>query len=322
MYDDLLVWCSEREHGTIRMFRDTHDWLADARGVDSTQLRSPFALANFEELGHIEIDYQADRWVACPPALVALPRSGGLAVLTGARPRRLMRRLQDPEEDPSPEVRALAKHIWVDTVAGDQRHQWPTTLIMANGDDAVLADIAAAYKIGFEHRTSDRLVTILPTIDDYLAAGAVQATPPGFEPRKMSFWNRIIAFKPVSDDSEDGAYEYLRYGPPRYLYRDKHGLYQVDRRVAIYAELRRINKQVLFWNRRTRELHVPGTTRLPLLYARTAVLCTGRLPWFSRSVPELPEPYNTIGINTYANIAEDVFTAIATRLGQEPRILT
>jgi hypothetical protein len=313
MLDRLLEWCSERETGSVKAFREAHEWLARRFGA-SDRRTAALALRRLEELGHLEVDYQADKWAIAPPVVAALEDSGGIAVLVGGRPRRLMRRLWALEDDPDPRVRDLSSFVFPETLPSLDPTESPSAIVMSNRADEILDELCKALEIRFEHRASRRISRVLPSIDAYLGVGAVITAPPGFEPRRMEFRERI-EFRPVETDSTPGAYEYVRYGPARYIFNDGDGLFQADRRIVVYAELRRKGHNVLMYKRSSQQMLVPGTCPLPLLYARSAVLRTGQPPSFVRQPSQVAQQRP---VNLYENIPEHLFLRICEGLGQSP----
>jgi hypothetical protein len=128
-------------------------------------------------------------------------------------------------------------------------------------------------------------------------------------------YRTLVEFRPVDSDTAAGAYEYVRYGPPRYIFNDGNALYQADRRIIIYAELRRAGHNVLTYERSAQRMVVPATCPLPLLYARCAVLRTGHPPSFVRKMTKVAYERPA---NVYDNIPERLFLRICERLGQAP----
>lgn len=313
MIDRLLEWCSERESGSIRAFREAHDWLG-RRNTATERHTAGLALRRLEELAHLEVDYQADKWAVAPPVVAAIEESGGLAILTGARPRRLMHRLWSLEDDNDPSVRELSSYFFLESVPSADPLSSPSIVMLSNRSDEMLESLCSALGIRFEHRVSRRIAHLLPSIDAYLGVGLVASAPPGFEPRRMKYRERVD-FRPVDSDSASGAYEYVRYGPARYIFNDGQALYQADRRIVVYAELRRTGHNVLTYDRRLQRLLVPGTCPLPLLYARCAVLRTGHPPTFVR---ERARVAHERPVNVYENIPERLYTRICEQLGQTP----
>lgn len=309
MHDHLLEWCSERLSGTIVGFREAHDWLARRQGIDSD---SRLVLYTMQTLGHLEVDWLGRRWAATPPVVTALEDSGGNALLVGARPRWLMRRLQTLAFDPDESVQELAEEI--DMYEPMEQEGAPAAQFLTGHRDESLAALCVKLDLRFEHRVSLRLRDALPTLDSYLAAGEGASPPPGMEARRFVAEPRP-GWVEVDDDHGAGAYEYEAYGAPRYQYCEGGSRFEVEKAIAVYAELRRISFQALFYSVDKSAMYVPGRMPLPLLAARCAVLRTGLLPhFFPRGLKKLPH----LGVlNQYFNIPQIHCKSICDSLGQQ-----
>ncbi len=314
MYDQLLEWCSERQEGTWAAFREAHDWLSMRQPSAEAEQRpdSPIVAYNLQILGHLEMSWTDGRWAVAPAVISVLDNSGGNAVLVGARPRWLRRRLEALHEDPDPALREISSDVIVHEPV--QRGEAPSTLYLSSPADELMAVLCRRLGLRFEHRASERLRLVLPSIDAYLQASPLHAPPPGFQPRRLTL-DRRPKWQEVDDDHASGAYEYLGYGPPRYVLNDETRLWQADKWVVVYAELRRLHRQVLFYRRADGVLFVPGYFPMPLLFARCAALRIGLLPRFSRqAVPGVPSEVGPV--NQFDNIPPRLFETIADRLGQ------
>jgi hypothetical protein len=225
-----------------------------------------------------------------------------------------MQRLWALEDDGDARVRELSSYVFPEKLPAPDPTASPSAVVMSNRADEILAELCIALGIRFEQRVSRRLSHVLPSIDAYLGVGVVPSAPPGFEPGRMQLRERV-EFRPVDSDAAPGAYEYVRYGPARYIFNDGEALYQADRRVVVYAELRRAGHNVLTYERASQRMFVPGTCPLPLLYARAAVLRTGQLPSFVRRLSHVPQDRP---VNVYENVPERLFMRICERLGQSP----
>jgi hypothetical protein len=158
---------------------------------------------------------------------------------------------------------------------------------------------------------------LLPMLDSYLVAGKCKAAPPGVEVRRFHLGNRP-EWKDVDTDDAPGAYEYQGgYGPPRYHFVDDLGRYECDKGIVMYAELRRVRDQAIFYSRTRAEMMVPALIRLPMLAARCAVLRTGLLPRFSRDTVA-GVPITLGGLTLYANVPTNTYVAICKATGQDP----
>lgn len=312
-YDALLEWCSERLSGTMEAFRETHDWLHRDLGVD-TPAAADLTAYNLQTLGHLEVSWlEGGTWAVTPSAITVLENSGGLGLLVGARPRWLMRRLLNLESDADPFLEELSLRVMVES-RPQPRHDGPTSLYLTTRDDLDLEELACVLGIAFERRVAQRLRDILPGLDSYLEVGWKASPPPGFEPRRFELYSRD-RWSEVTDEGQPGAYEYRRYGPPRYLFYDGNVWAEADKWIVVYAELRRRNENTLFYRTEDRSMFVPARAPLPLLYARTAALSTGQLPKFVTN-PVLGIPIGLGAVLQYSNVQPSLFRTIANRLGQ------
>jgi hypothetical protein len=138
-----------------------------------------------------------------------------------------------------------------------------------------------------------------------------------FEPRRFDLYGHN-RWCDVTHENSPGAYEYRRYGPPRYLFYDGRTWAEADKWIVVYAELRRRGENVLFYRTADYSMFVPARTPPPLLYARSVALCTGRLPSFTRE-PVLGIPSGLGALLQYPNVPSRLFAKIASLLGQAIR---
>lgn len=315
----LLDWCSERGEGSLRSFEDAHNWLKGdpiAKGVDDWGL-SAYKL---QVLGHIELVWGGEgRWAVAPPVISVLDRSGGNALLVGARPRWLMERLAQLPDDSNPVLQELAQRVMLDEPRDQPGKDGPPALFVTARSDDDIRTLCLAMGIHFEHRLASRLRDALPTIDSYIDMGWGAPPPPGFAPRRFDL-RAPKRWREVDDDTEPGAYEFTRYGPPRYFFIGGSGRAEVEKWIAVYAELRRIGRDVLFYRHGDRTLLVPARLPLPLLYARCAVLRSGLLPTYRPAPP--PGMDQDLGpALEYQNMTPKLASAIATAVGQRLRTI-
>jgi hypothetical protein len=260
----------------------------------------------------MEVSWTTRRWAVAPPVVTVLDDSGGNAVLVGARPRWLMRRLDLLHVDPDPEVRSLAERI----VPYEPRQQngAPSARFLTGPQDDTLEQLCARLGIRFEQRVALRLRDALPTLDSYLASGRSVTAPPGMTAK------RFVTEPPpgwidVDDDSQDGAYEYEAYGAPRYQFCTGGERFEAEKSVVVYAELRRCGRAALFYDPELDSMYVPGRLPLPLLAARCLVLRTGLLPIFFHRPTDGIDPALG-GLNRYPNIPLLHYKAICESVGQ------
>ena len=94
--DDLLRWASEAGGGSWRHLRDAAAYLARIHELDLRPWQLAVPLAS---LGHLDIDWEEQRWSVAPPAVVLSPGMGLCAYLVGARPSRMLERFAAATED-------------------------------------------------------------------------------------------------------------------------------------------------------------------------------------------------------------------------------
>jgi hypothetical protein len=309
IYDRLLTWCSERGEGSIDSFVEAHDWLCRTHGEPEAG-NARLVLYHLSTLGHVEVDAVRDRWAVTPSAFTVISNSGANALLVGARPKWLMARLADLDNDQDADVQALASHIYPNPPIPQKRA--PSARYFTLSCDEDMAALCARLKIRFEHRVAERLASALPNFDSYLAYGQVDHPPHGFRPRRLNV--DTLKWEETDDDGSPGAYEYEGHGR-RYIFNDGTRLVQGDRGVVEYAELRRARRWVIYHSTTDDSMFVPARAPLPLLYARTAVLRTGLLPLFTTEPIGGVDPQ--LGpMLRYHNVPRWLSTTISRALGQ------
>lgn len=297
----LLRWCSERASGSLAVFREAHEWLLGApdpgsRGLDHDarhgQDRWTWSLYGLQALGHLEVDWVSRRWAVAPPVVTTLTDGGGFALLCGARPRALLTRLDNLARDRVQRLRDLSDQVVFDTPVA-QRGGPDLRLLQA----PALADareLCALLEIEFVDRAADRLLGALPPLNKLLLPGRMSDLPGGVAPAQMTPPVTGAGHRPAPtatelpgqvfadldhDPGDPGSYEIRLYDVPRYFHRFSPGVvFEAERGVVVYAELRRTGRHVLGYDPASRVLLVPPKLRLPALYERAATLRSGLLP--------------------------------------------
>ncbi len=113
----------------------------------------------------------------------------------------------------------------------------------------------------------------------------------------------------------------MSYGMRRYLFVDNdRGLHNVDKWVAVHAELNRIrqsgtaNINPISWSIRTQSLFCDARAQLPTMWARAAVMCTGLLPIRNRQDRHFVDEFRGVHDTSYKMIA----TTLGYALQQPP----
>lgn len=295
--DLMIEWCSLKGAGT------RHAFDVACRSVVGADTSPSRLLHDLELSGHVEVDWvQSGRWWVAPPVLSFVEGSGGNAVLLGARSRETIRRLEGLRADG--EIEALT------FVA--QGPASPTAIFV--GVSSVAALMAAGAAIGAEPKTTVRLEykDALAPLHEAVAAGASDYTASGIQAKRLD--PVTLRFEPCEvrfGSWKPGCYEQMSYGLRRYLYVDDDGgLHNVDRWVAVHAELNRVRGSTagvanpLSWAADSHSLFCDARAQLPIMWARAAVMCTGLLPlrWVHADGHQVDE-YRGVPLTTYGAIS-------------------
>jgi hypothetical protein len=303
-HDQLLTYLSEKGHGGWDTLREAWHWLlgderdpADKAWIASQELSS---------LGHIEVAWADEiSWCAAPPVLTMIPRSGGRALLTGGRTRTLYEPALQHGQPGSGRVfeSADALGLWID--------EWPSragpTTVMVACESATDAErLADRLGIAYTYSVADQLSQMLPPLAAYSRLWRAGELPRGFDAER--FDTESLRWQAAETTERYGIYRCRTWQSHVHATYSPTGWYRVPREQGIYEVLRWDNKRVLSYNEAALQLSVPVHARLPILHARAAILCTGRLPRFS-----------TAGCRPtlrYPNVSPDIAERIASALCQ------
>jgi hypothetical protein len=293
--DLLLEWASERGEGSWSRFRDAYAWLE--AGSDAPPWQSASLVARqMSALGHIEIDWRASRWQACPPLLTLLPAAGAHALLTGGRTRALEERLAEVLADRG-DVFAL------DPIAQPLA---PSTLLIACDDERAMRSLADSLGIASSYSAATGLSSVLPSIGSYLSLAGTAPAPRGYGVQRLSLDS--LTWTDVDHDDEDGLYRFEAPDGRRFRFVSSGSHYEVDMAIGIYASLGSAGERGrLKWFRSSvnGQFESPRQAPLPTLHARSLTLCSGFAP-------------KSLGSSlVYANVPEEIAMAVARSLDQE-----
>lgn len=294
-YDSLLEWASERAEGSWPQFRSAHEWLFEENAAGKWQPTPGQSARTLASLGHIEIDWEAGRWVASAPVLTLLPSAGAHALLTGGRTRALLDRL-------SPAIWNEATDVFL--TEQPQRNA-PTALLIAGEDDVAIESLADRLGLAYEPSVSERLSQLLPALDSYLALSRSTPAAQGYGVERFDVAE--LEWSATQSDREPGLYRYDPPGRPALRLLDGNGsVFQLDLAVGVYAALSRWGENILRYQPESVNgtLVVPLGAPLPTLQARTAALCSG-----------LAAP-RTGRTSTYWNVPLEIAERIAWSLDQ------
>jgi hypothetical protein len=302
------MFLSEKGRGTWAELKEAWTWLVgdsddpgDAAWIVARDLAS---------LGHIEVLWgESIEWSAAPPLITMLPRSGGRALITGARTRYLCDLGPDGKPVGGRVLEAAQElDIWIDACPADAG---PTSVYAACESHTEAEALAEALDIPYTYAVAEMLSPVLPRLGDLLDLSRVAELPRGFDTER--FDPEELTWEAVDDPESYGLFRCRTYSGHVYALRGPTGWRQTVREVGIYEVLRWQDppRFVLEYDHARHELRVPGIAALPSLHARVATLCSGRLPerrFPKRGAFELRHP------NVPLSIAEQVASSLSQEL--------
>jgi hypothetical protein len=304
-YDDLLLWASEKQGGSLESLREACSWTASSV---ATGRRGQEVLDDLLALGHVEV---ADgRWAIVPTTLAVLADAGGNACFLGARPRWFLDSMHDLDGSSDSGLRDLADHVWdYDLVPQRGPGSWyiglgPEAPVKALSSLGVRVIDSPAEAL-LQRAKADGARGLLRTARPGELAGTLVIEGP--------FATGSVVWEPVAGDRQPGCYRYLRNNQRVYAERTSEGWLEMDYRWAVWRAAPATAK-CLWLSPRDRRLYVCSTARLPLELERAVVLRTGRLP---RTGPALAVTGSNAVVATYDNITSGFATTVADLLGKE-----
>ena len=267
--DLLLEWCSLRGSGT-------RDQFAAACQDMVTDIAAAQVLARLEKLGHVDVDWDHDRWAVVPTSLALIEGSGGNAVLLGARTAATWARLA-----------ALASVGLVKSVTAlENGLGYPSSWFVGVSSGDNLDDITAEFGAKAVTRPVQTALNHFVGLYAVLSASTARFVPSGFQARKFDTQTLRFVDTEVSRDAwPPGCFEQRSRGRNRYLFVNDTGVrHLADRWIAIHAELDRCRRNgipvpdVLLWDKRTERMANLSGAQLPVQWARAAILCAGVAP--------------------------------------------
>ncbi|HXN39370.1 MAG TPA: hypothetical protein VN892_15125 [Solirubrobacteraceae bacterium] len=286
-FDVLLEWASELSAGSWSQWREA----CGGVGIEPT-----LAMQDLAALGHIEVDWTADRFSCPPPTAAFLHRSSGSVLLTGARPRGLLDRLSAVSSEA--EDLDVFVHEPVFQQCGPK-----TVLIEVELDD--VGDLCNALELEYVFDPALRIAERLAVATLGRVAHREDWPPRDEIPRRF-FNPEQMRFNSVGTDDTCGLWWYEGYRREEAWIRDEAQWWQVPtREYAPY--LAYPNATFLLYSPERRQLRVPARVPLPPLQARAATLASGRLP--RRAASPLGD------VRFYENISCELARRISRSLG-------
>jgi hypothetical protein len=286
-FDALLEWASELSTGSWAQWRESCLTL----GVEPT-----LAMQDLAALGHVEVDWTADRFACAPPTAAFLYRSSGSVLLTGARPRGLLDKLS-----------ALAdEHDELDFFVHDPTPQTrgPNTVLIEVEPDAI-DQLCALVGLQFVFDPAGRIAERLGAAALDRVAHKENWPPREDIPRRL-FDPSTFRFEPGGDGDTPGLWWYDGYRREEAWIRARGHWWQVPTR-EYGPYLAHPDVAFLVYSFTRQQLSVPQSVPLPPLQARAATLASGRLP------RRVASKRGTVAL--YDNIAPELAERISASLG-------
>jgi hypothetical protein len=231
-------------------------------------------------LGHLEIDWDEGEWAIAPTSLTILPNAGAHAIVTGARTHHLLYEFHEATDSD-------------DYFADSHRQDWgPDALFVAAGNEAEVEVLADRLGFHYELCLSERLAKMLPSLDRCLQLSLSTPAARGYGFTRFNV--RFLNWERAETDSQPGLYRYDVWGRPQFRFVSTEGTFHaVDWALGVHAEIARNRRSEIHYevDKVNGTLRVPFAAQLPVLQARTAVLCTGLMPRlqdYKWSYPNVP----------------------------------
>lgn len=287
-YDALLWWASELGSGRWPQFKAACAHL----GLPPTA-----AMRTLGVLGHIEVDWGAGRWAVTLTTLTTIPALPGRLLVCGARTSYLTEHLRQVADAGGYDVLVTKEPV-------PQQSPGPAT-VYVDADPADAADFAAAASVRFAPAAHRAIaVALAPVVLDEVGE---PATPDDRFPHCRIDEDTLA--ERWDEDTHEGAEglwawqtwsrraaRYLRDGEQWwYLPQAEHGPYLLAPRPVGEEHCRYEPAHDL--------LIVHARAPLPALHARSAALCSGRLPLRQHLAEDTAEDH-------YVNVDEGTATLI------------
>ena len=266
-----------------------------------------------ESLGYCEFDYDQRRVFMCPPALVLLPSFGlPKALLTGARTPKLIDRIKQSVKN------RKDKAVFSRWKQKNADMNLPDATVIEAISFEVVKEIAEEnnMNLGEERPAAWDLAHQSVFIDD-IEGGLRFVNNTEISWERKDFDSRRLAF---SDRQLNEDYRLSQYINPINLQR-KHWIWNkgmaadVDRDWGRYIILKKLEKQILSYEKEAQELRVPLWVPLPCLLARALTLCSGMAPVIEKSPASSDMPDGCL-LQVYSDVPVEIAKIVCKKIGQ------
>ena len=232
----------------------------------------------FSALGHMDLEYDSrtlrpKRWSVAPATIVALPSDEPRAVLAGFRSRRLV-------WDVAEAVELGGGRVCVERPSGG-----PEVFRIDGLDGEALTELAGLMTdsvpdgVRVAEPAAMALIGLLPSIRD-LAHCLPEAYAPADTAAKR-FDPSSARWVAAETTAADGLYQF-QTRPVQLAFKAGGHWCRTESRLGKHMAAAASGDHLLAYERASQRLVCPMGARLPGLYERSAVLCSGRPPWTDR----------------------------------------
>lgn len=320
-FDEILMWLSERERpsATREDFMAAWTWICDKLGRHDVAGDWRRALQTLADLGHVEQDFAQGRVFAAPAVAVALPEANGLYLLAGARPSRLVERLDDPDEaDPLVADGVAQTSLEMRTAVDNHgRPVAPAAIYIAM--EPRRADLVrTAYErlgVRLHGCTARWLVDTMPSLVRAVQAGQRFSHPPGSDAHLYANVQGAWRWTRVLDVDRPGMFRFRQGHRSVFGWRPQAGadLYEVEPAAGRWLTRRALERMPLVHEHFADRLLVAEDLPLPAVLRRALVLRSG-LPGYEVRC-HFSDIRGDMRMRAYENVNATVASQVARILG-------
>ena len=300
---ELLQWASEAGSGKWEALRAAAEHVARKHGLR----RKPWLLArDLSMLGHLDIDWEAQKWSIASPTMNVVPGLGLCVVLTGSRPYYLIQRFRDATND---------RDVFDFTMRQPQpRDSAPAAIFAKCASLDVAKEVASRMSANLVIDPSTALAAAMPSLDDQ---ELLPTAPPDLDLDTEWFNPRDVEWEECENRGSpmEGLYRQQLTERRRHLWHEADRWSKTDLAYGQFRALRNEGQQVMKWRPaatnggQSSRLEVRRNVRLPDIAERALTICDGRMPIF-------PPGFSNQDYERYSNVSESVYQAISGKLGQ------
>jgi hypothetical protein len=272
--DEVLQWASELGSGR---WDTLQEGILHVCKKHKLNIRPWVLVSQLSNLGHLDMDWDAQKWSIAKPALNIVPGLGLCAILTGSRPHFLLELFNDAanirDVYPIPDLQQPKNKYNGTPIA-------PSPVIIKCNTLETAKAVASKAKIDLIINPAESLSNVLP---DFSAITGNRASPSGNLEREW-FCPRTLGWKDSTGNPLRGLHKIDIANSPEYRWMDGEVWWHTDLPAGQFLAMKDVEKTVFKWSEGTPNRGVANRfemlkeLRLPSLAMRTATICDGFLP--------------------------------------------